>query len=158
MDSIWALRDADSFCAVIGLLPRRCVVVGIVHPSGSLDWSGIMALHLWQLGARDIAARVRSGEISARAVAESSLARVAQVNPALNALIGVDAEWTLAQADSVDQRLKAGQDLPLAGVPVTVKDNLWVQGRRITQGSKLFADFIAPDDAWVVSRLRALGR
>jgi aspartyl-tRNA(Asn)/glutamyl-tRNA(Gln) amidotransferase subunit A len=117
----------------------------------------MMALHLWQLGARDIAARVRSGELSARAVAESSLARVAQVNPALNALIGVDAEWTLAQADSVDQRLKAGQDLPLAGVPVTVKDNLWVQGRRITQGSKLFADFIAPEDAWVVSRLRALG-
>jgi aspartyl-tRNA(Asn)/glutamyl-tRNA(Gln) amidotransferase subunit A len=42
-------------------------------------------------------------------------------------------------------------------VPFTVKDNLWVGGRRITQGSKIFADFIAPRDAWTVERLRALG-
>ena len=45
----------------------------------------------------------------------------------------------------------------MAGVPVTVKDNLWVQGRRITQGSMLFADFVAPADAWAVARLKALG-
>jgi aspartyl-tRNA(Asn)/glutamyl-tRNA(Gln) amidotransferase subunit A len=38
----------------------------------------------------------------------------------------------------------AGEALPLAGVPITVKDNLWVQGRRITQGSRLFEDFVAP--------------
>jgi aspartyl-tRNA(Asn)/glutamyl-tRNA(Gln) amidotransferase subunit A len=45
----------------------------------------------------------------------------------------------------------------MAGVPVTIKDNLWVAGRTITQGSRLFADFRAPRDAWVVARLRHLG-
>jgi glucosamine--fructose-6-phosphate aminotransferase (isomerizing) len=37
--------------------------------------------------------------------------------------------------------------MPLAGVPIVVKDNIWVEGWRITQGSRLFADFIAPRDA-----------
>lgn len=116
-----------------------------------------MTVPLWQLSARDVAARVGARELSARDVAISSLARTDQVNPAINAVIGLDADWTLAQADAVDARVAAGESLPLAGVPVTVKDNIWVQGRRITQGSKLFADFVAPTDAWVVSRLRSLG-
>jgi aspartyl-tRNA(Asn)/glutamyl-tRNA(Gln) amidotransferase subunit A len=42
-------------------------------------------------------------------------------------------------------------------VSITVKDNLWVEGRRVAQGSKLFADFVAPCDAWAVARLRQLG-
>lgn len=111
----------------------------------------------WQWTARATADAVAARSISAREIAQSSLARLHAVNPQLNAVIGVDDEWTLAQADAVDARLARGEALPLAGVPLTVKDNLWVQGRRITQGSKLFADFVAPADAWAVARLKALG-
>jgi aspartyl-tRNA(Asn)/glutamyl-tRNA(Gln) amidotransferase subunit A len=111
----------------------------------------------WQWTARQTAAAVRAHHVSAREVALAVLARLHAVNPGLNAVIGHDDAWTLAQADGVDQRLAAGEALPLAGVPYTVKDNLWVQGRRITQGSMLFADFVAPADAWAVARMKALG-
>ncbi len=112
---------------------------------------------LWQWSARETAAAVASRRVSATEVAAAARQRLQAVNPALNAVIDDDEEWTLAQAAEVDRRLSNGESLPMAGVPVTVKDNLWVQGRRVTQGSKLFAGFVAPDDAWAVARLKALG-
>lgn len=112
---------------------------------------------LTRLSARDIAARVRAGRLSAREVTQACIARVEALNPALNAVIGLDADAALAEADAIGARVAAGENLPLAGVPFTVKDNLWVGGRRVTQGSKLFADFVAPRDAWAVARLKALG-
>jgi aspartyl-tRNA(Asn)/glutamyl-tRNA(Gln) amidotransferase subunit A len=111
----------------------------------------------WCWSARQTAAAVAAGDISAVEVARAVLERLHAVNPALNAVIGVDDAWTLAQAHAVDVRRAAGEALPLAGVPITVKDNLWVEGRRITQGSRLFEDFIAPRDAWPVGRLRQRG-
>jgi aspartyl-tRNA(Asn)/glutamyl-tRNA(Gln) amidotransferase subunit A len=111
----------------------------------------------WRWSARATASAVIARQISAREVASSSLQRLHAVNPALNAVITADDAWTLEQANAVDERLARGEVLPLAGVPVTVKDNLWVQGQRVTQGSKLYANFVAPADAWAVARLRALG-
>ncbi len=115
------------------------------------------SLPMWQWTARQTATAVHARQVSAREVAQAALARLHAVNPSLNAVITHDDAWTLAQADAVDQRLASGEALPLAGVPFTVKDNLWVQGHRITQGSKLFADFVAPADAWAVARMKALG-
>ncbi len=113
------------------------------------------ALH--ERSARDCAARVNARELSAAEVARHFIERVQRLNPALNALVQFDPAAVLAEAQHVDQRLAAGEGLPMAGVPVTIKDNLWVEGRTITQGSRLFADFTAPRDAWAVARLRALG-
>ncbi|QHI97797.1 amidase [Xylophilus rhododendri] len=104
-----------------------------------------------------LAARVSAGSLSAVEVARFFIERVERLNPALNAIVQFDAGLVLAEAASVDRRLAAGETLPLAGVPFTVKDNLWVGGRRVSQGSRLFEDFIAPRDAWAVARLRALG-
>ena len=111
----------------------------------------------WQMPARTIAAAVAKRQISAHDVALSVLQRLEAVNPLLNAVIDHEAAWTLSQAEAVDRRVAAGETLPLAGVPITVKDNIWVAGRRITQGSRAFKDFIAPRDAWAVQRLSALG-
>ena len=113
------------------------------------------AMERWS--ARDCAARVNARELSAAEVARHFIARVQQLNPALNAIVQFDPAAVLAEAQQVDRRLAAGERLPMAGVPVTIKDNLWVEGRTITQGSRLFADFTAPRDAWSVARLRALG-
>ena len=112
-------------------------------------------LHTW--AARECAARVNARELSAADVARHFIERVQRLNPALNALVQFDAEAVVAEAQRVDARLAAGDALPMAGVPVTIKDNLWVEGRTVTQGSRLFADFTAPRDAWAVARLRALG-
>ncbi len=111
----------------------------------------------WSWSARESAHSVITGRISARELAGAALARLHAVNPRLNAVITHDDAWTFTQAEAVDTRLARGEHLPMAGVPVTVKDNLWVAGRRITQGSRLFADFVAPADAWAVARLRSLG-
>ena len=47
--------------------------------------------------------------------------------------------------------------MPLAGVPIVIKDNIWVDGWRVTQGSRLFSDFVAPRDAIAVERLKKAG-
>ncbi|PWC31499.1 amidase, partial [Azospirillum sp. TSO35-2] len=107
--------------------------------------------------ARAIARAVNAGTRSARAEAEACLARIAAGNPALNAIVAVHHDAALAQADAVDRRVAAGETLPLAGIPVAVKDTIWVAGRRVTQGSRLFADFVAPADAIAVERLRQAG-
>ncbi len=109
------------------------------------------------MSARQIAAQVNAGELSAWQVAVALCDRVEQQNPALNALIHYQRDAVLAEAAEVDARLAAGEQLPLAGVAFTVKDNLWVADLPATFGSRLFRDFIAPRDSWCVARLRALG-
>lgn len=105
----------------------------------------------------DIAAAVNAGRTSAKAGAERALARIAALDGAVNAFTCVDPADALARAGAVDARIAAGERLPLAGVPVAIKDNIWVKGRPITQGSNLFRDFVAPEDAEAVARLVAAG-
>jgi aspartyl-tRNA(Asn)/glutamyl-tRNA(Gln) amidotransferase subunit A len=104
-----------------------------------------------------IASAVRDGSTSARLQVEKALGLIDRLNPALNAFILVDRDDALQQADAVDRRIAAGERPPLAGVPVAIKDNIWVGGWRITQGSNLFKDFVAPVDAVAVERLREAG-
>ena len=106
---------------------------------------------------RTLAAGVTDALYCARDVAAHFIARVERLNPALNAIVRFDPARVLAEAEAVDTRRAAGEELPLAGVPFTVKDNLWVEGYGVQQGSQLFDGFIAPCDAWAVARLRALG-
>lgn len=108
------------------------------------------------LSAREIAADVAAGRTSAVETAKAALTRI-EAAKFLNAVVTVDPARTLADATAIDARLRAGEKMPLAGVPIIVKDNIWVGGWRITQGSRLFADFIAPRDAIAIERLRKAG-
>lgn len=107
--------------------------------------------------ARDLAAAVQAGRVDVRTVTDHFIDRVQRLNPAVNALVRFDPDRVRAEAAAVQRRLAAGEQLPLAGVPVTVKDNVWVQGHVQQQGSRLYDGFVAPRDAWCVARLRALG-
>ncbi|MFC7692622.1 amidase family protein [Paeniroseomonas aquatica] len=85
-----------------------------------------------------IAARVRSGQASARAVAEAALARVAARGPAVNAFTAVLEARALASADAVDARIAAGQDPgPLAGVPYAAKNLFDLAGLPTLAGSRI---------------------
>ncbi|MCB1350244.1 MAG: amidase [Maritimibacter sp.] len=108
------------------------------------------------LTASDLAARVRAGQVTPLEAAQAARARVAERNPELNAITVLNPGLE-AEAAAVAARLAAGDDLPLAGVPVVIKDNIWVAGLPITQGSQLFAEFIAPEDAAAVRLLREAG-
>ncbi|HKI16995.1 MAG TPA: amidase, partial [Isosphaeraceae bacterium] len=104
-----------------------------------------------------VADSVRTGANSARAVAEATLARIAEVDEGLNAYTVVLADRALAQADDVDTRLASGEDLPLAGVPLAVKDHVWLAGAPATNGSRALAEFVPDADCVAVSRLVAAG-
>jgi aspartyl-tRNA(Asn)/glutamyl-tRNA(Gln) amidotransferase subunit A len=106
--------------------------------------------------ARDIANGVRTGALDPVEIVREAC-RQATARKALNAFTILDADRAIATAGDVKARLAAGENLPLAGVPLVVKDNIWVGGWRITQGSRLFADHVAPRDALAVARAKAAG-
>lgn len=112
-------------------------------------------VHTWK--ARELARAVNSRSVSATELAQRFIARIERWQPRLNAFADFDPAVPLAAARSVDARLAAGEALPLAGVPFTVKDNLWLGGRPASFGSRLFEGFVAPRDSWCVARLKALG-
>jgi amidase len=101
----------------------------------------------------ELAGLVRSGEVSSRELVQESLDRIEALNPQLNAFVDVFADEALAAADAV----KPGDERPLAGVPVAIKNNTPVAGKRLTFASNFFADFTAPFDAALVQRLRDRG-
>ncbi|KAA1426397.1 amidase [Nocardioides antri] len=104
----------------------------------------------------DIAAQVRSGTMTARRATEEALARIARTQPAFNAWQVVRRDAALAEADAVDARSDRFA-LPLAGVPVAVKDNVPVMGQPMRDGSAASDPAPQPRNHEVVRRLRAAG-
>ena len=113
---------------------------------------------LTELAASELAELVGSGEVSAEEVLAVHLARVAEVDPEVHALVHVDAEGALQHARELDRRRLDGEPVgPLSGVPFVVKDNLDVGGQTTSAGSRAPEGVIAMRDAVVVRRLRAAG-
>ncbi|HEX4472262.1 MAG TPA: amidase family protein, partial [Nocardioides sp.] len=108
--------------------------------------------------AREMVAAVRGRQISARELLELHLARIAERNPQLNAIVSLDEERARAGADAADAATARGDDLgPLHGLPFAFKDSHDVAGWRTTYGSPLFADHVPDTDELIVERIRAAG-
>jgi Asp-tRNA(Asn)/Glu-tRNA(Gln) amidotransferase A subunit family amidase len=107
----------------------------------------------------ELAAQVRRGEVRAVALAEHSLATIAERNPTINAFVAIDEDRALEQAAGIDQLVDAGGDPgPLAGIPIGVKDLEDAMGFTTTFGSPMFADAEpASLDSPLVARLRQAG-
>ena len=104
--------------------------------------------------ATEQAALVRSGEASARELVQASLAAIDRVNNDLNAVVTRCDERALAEADAV----QAGDERPLAGVPLLVKDlGALTEGVRTTMGMRAMEDWVPDRDSATVRRLRAGG-
>jgi Asp-tRNA(Asn)/Glu-tRNA(Gln) amidotransferase A subunit family amidase len=108
---------------------------------------------------RVVAAAVGTRRVRAVATVEAALERIARLDPALNAVVGLRADAAHREAEALDARLAAGERPgPLAGVPVLVKDLEDVAGMRTTYGSRLFAGAApATSDSLIPARLRAAG-
>lgn len=132
------------------------------------------SLTLPDLPAHEIARRVRSGSLTARAVIEATLARIAAADgdrptttpgatranddQHVHAFISVQDERALVRADAIDAQVARGEDPgPLAGVPLSVKDIFCVAGSPTTAASRMLENFIAPYTATPVARLEAAG-
>ena len=116
--------------------------------SSDLQWAGAAAL----------SHEIRAKRISARAVTADLLARIDRFDSALNSFITRPGAEALAEAETVDAALADGRDPGrLAGVPVTVKDQIFTKGLRTTGGSSVYADYVPTEDSIHVARLRAAG-
>ena len=101
-------------------------------------------------------ASLQAGDLSSRTLTTACLARIDQLNPKLNAFISVDADAALAQADSVDSRRAAGENIGLLqGLPIGIKDNMCQLGVPTTCGSRMLNNYRPPYNAHVVDRLNA---
>ena len=100
-----------------------------------------------------LAGLVRSGEVSARELVQESLDRIEELNPQLNAFVDVYADEALAAADEIGP----GDERPFAGVPIAIKGNRAINGKRFTYASDFMGDYVTKYDHNIVRRLRDAG-
>jgi amidase len=103
--------------------------------------------------AAELAALVRSGEVTASELVETSLRRIDDLEPEINAFTHVAHD----SAMEIAAQIGAGDSRPFAGVPIAVKDNRPVAGMPITLCSDLFTDVVPQHDAFLVRRLKEAG-
>ena len=106
---------------------------------------------------QQLGAALRSKKISSVELTQLYLARIAALNPELNAYITLDGETSLAQARAADTLLAQNKAQALTGIPIAQKDIFCAKGWRTTCGSKMLHNFIAPYDAHVISQFNNAG-
>ena len=111
---------------------------------------------LIDLSAVSVVERLRAGAVSPHDVLDALEARIAAVDPLVNALPTLCFDRARTHADALMQR-PAGERGVLAGMPVPIKDLTNVAGVRTTQGSTIFADFVPTASDVLVERLEAEG-
>lgn len=105
----------------------------------------------------ELSAALRAGETSSVELTRHLLGRIQSVGSPLNSFISVTEASALAQAETADRRIAAGDAGPLTGIPIAHKDIFCTQGVKTTCGSRMLANFTSPYDATVVSRLQSAG-
>ena len=95
-------------------------------------------------------------EFSARELTSVSLDAIEEQDNNVHAFLEVFDD-ALAQADEADRKIAGGVDLPLLGIPVAIKDNMLMEGKCATAGSKILEGFVAPYDSTMVKKLKDAG-
>jgi aspartyl-tRNA(Asn)/glutamyl-tRNA(Gln) amidotransferase subunit A len=108
-------------------------------------------MDLIRLTLAELRAQLQSGAVRPREVVDQLGARIAAIDPKLQAYLQLDLDKARAQAET------ARTDLPLGGVPVAIKDVINVQGDPCTCASKILQGYVAPYDATVITKLREAG-
>jgi len=99
-----------------------------------------------------------SGNASVKDLTLDFLKKIENTNPSLNAYLCTTKEKALIQADLIDKKISNKEDLPsLAGIPISIKDNLCTKGVSTTCSSNMLKDFIAPYESTVTKNLWDLG-
>jgi len=107
-------------------------------------------------GAARIAELVRAKEVSPTELVELYLRRISRIEPELNAYRVLLAERALADAEAAEERLASGDEAPLLGVPVAIKDNVDYAGEVTTHGTAAYGE-PATEDSSTVRKLREAG-
>ena len=105
----------------------------------------------------ETAGAFRAGRLTPTRLTQVLLDRVAQLDPMLHGYITIAGDRALADAESAERRLAAGDDGPLVGIPFGIKDSIATGGIRTTSNSRVLEGWIPARDAAAVSRLRRSG-
>ena len=110
------------------------------------------------LSATDLRRKLLSGEISSAELLDLTLQRIEAVNPAVNAVVAIEADQARQAAALSDRRIAAGEARALEGLVITVKDSFDTAGMRSTAGAPPYRARVPETDAAAVARLEACGR
>src|ERR1035437_9053455 len=117
-----------------------------------------MPTALSDLSANQVADEIASGQLTSRQATQACLDAIDHLNPQLHAFNSIFPERALKQAEAIDAARKSGQKPgPLAGVPISIKDNMCTPYGATTCSSKILQNFHAPYAATVVEKLEAAG-
>ena len=105
----------------------------------------------------DMLTALRARRLSAVELLEMHQSRIARHNPELNALVEPDFERARRDAEAADAQRARGEDAPLRGLPMTLKESINVRGLRTTAGMTEWKDFRSEHDAPVTQRVKAAG-
>src|SRR6266850_2490120 len=107
--------------------------------------------------ATQMLAALRARRVSAVELLDLHRGRIARHNPALNAIVEPDFDRARRDAEAADARRVRGEDAPLLGLPMTLKESINVRGLRTTAGMEMWKDFRSEHDAPVTTRVKAAG-
>ncbi len=110
-----------------------------------------------KLTIHELTAQLAAKQLTAREATQACLDRIAAVDGRLNAFNSHDAENALAQADTADAAIAAGESKPLLGIPIAIKDVIAVKDQPLTCSSKILGEFNSPYEATVITKLRNAG-
>lgn len=117
-----------------------------------------MAKELLKKTATEVGALIHEGKVTSVELTKALFEHAHALNGQVNAYISFREEQALADAQRADDEIAAGNiKSPLHGVPMAIKDNLYIGGEVTTMASKIHEDFVSADDASVVTRLKEAG-
>lgn len=110
------------------------------------------------LSLSEVCRRIKSGELTSKAVTEHALERIRATESRYRAFVTVTDDAAMQTAERLDAARANGEPLgALHGVPIAVKDLLWTKGVRTTCGTRVLANWVPQQDATVVTRLKDAG-
>jgi amidase len=128
---------------------------GILCPLRQADSFGFME---WNFrSAEELSAALRAGEVTSVELTDEAIARIERDDKVINAICVPDFERARAAARGADQARARGEDRPLLGIPVTVKESYNIAGLPTTWGMPPHRNYMPAEDAVQVSRLKATG-
>lgn len=112
---------------------------------------------LYRLGIEDLSGLLKGREVSVAEVVESLFERIERIEPEIKAYITLNHERAIEKAQECQGLINRGENLPLLGIPVAIKDNISTEGVRTTCASKILYNYVPPYESTVTTRLAQNG-
>lgn len=117
-----------------------------------------MEKEIWFTSARELASAIRARQISVREVVEAHLQQIKRTNPHVNAIVSLNEEIALKEAELADKKLAAGEKIgPFHGLPIAIKDTHQAVGFPATSGFQALKENFPAKDELIVERIRKAG-